>query len=148
MFQLSSRLSSLFFSLNILPILLGLMLSSCGNHSKTNSINSNNTDLLLNCWKHSREEDPADRTYQVYRPCDSMEFPRSRFRGRLSFQENKSCEYRVLSPTDAHYNATGAWEYDSDKQIVFIKNEENEVVVEYQILELTDKMLKLKPKSN
>lgn len=97
--------------------------------------------LLINCWKYSYEETTSDNS-KVYRPCDSMEFPPSRFRSTFIFKENNDCEYLELAPNDAHFFKNGSWEYESESRIILIKDEGNQVIQKLVVMDLTaDKLV-------
>ena len=121
--------------LNIAMTLLFIsaLLFSC--HNPTNGLDENSNPLLINCWKHSYEEDPSDGV-DLYRPCDSMEFPPSRFRETMTFRENGECEFLVLSPNDAHYFQNGRWEFVNETQTIVIRDEHEAVVKELEVVEL------------
>lgn len=53
-------------------------------------------------WVHSYEEQNGAKTPNIFRPKDSREFAPSRFRMELAFDQNGQCNYKYLSPTDAH----------------------------------------------
>ena len=77
------------------------------------------TDFLVNCWTHSMEEDP-DGSTQVYRTCDSMDFPDSRFRMVFDLKSDGTCEFLALSPVDAHMMVPGTWTFESGTQRLMI----------------------------
>jgi len=77
------------------------------------------TDLLNNCWTHSMEEDPDGNT-QVYRTCDSMDFPPSRFRMVFDLKSDGTCEFLELSPVDAHMMVPGTWSFEVGTQRLMI----------------------------
>lgn len=59
-------------------------------------------------WVHSYEE--QDTYYpQLFRPIDYKEFGASRFRMQYTFNQDGSCQWMVLDPTDAHYLQTGTF---------------------------------------
>lgn len=91
-----------------------------------------NTDLLINCWTHSMEEDPDSKT-QVYRQCQSREFPDSRFRMFMDLKSDGSCEYLELSPVDAHQSVKGSWIFDQDTEEFSILNNTGKAVFESKI---------------
>lgn len=51
-------------------------------------------------WVNSFEEQTG--VVQVFRPAGSREFPTSRFRMEYVFNADGSCQYKALSPMDAH----------------------------------------------
>lgn len=77
------------------------------------------SEFLVNCWTHSMEEDP-DGSTQVYRTCDSMNFPASRFRMVFDLKADGSCEYLQLSPVDAHSMEPGTWTFEIGTQRLMI----------------------------
>lgn len=100
--------------------------------SSIEMVESLNTDFLINCWTHSMEEDPDNET-QVYRQCDSMVFPASRFRMFMDLKADGTCEYLELSPVDAHQAVKGTWLFDDAQQQLSILNEKGGTVFESKI---------------
>ncbi len=111
---------------------------------KTNDpVNNDYSALLIHCWTHSYEENTSENI-EVYRHCDYMNFPASRYRQVYNFKENYECEFLVLAPNDAHYLEKGKWEYDENSKIIKILNFDNLVLKEFEINELTDNLLEIK----
>ena len=104
-------------------------------------IKPNADSLLINCWKHAYEEEtPGD--LKVYRPCDFMEFPPSRYRSTYIFKDNNACDYLELSPNDAHFFSTGRWEYNAETGILLIKDKNDMVLTTFAVVELAaDKLV-------
>lgn len=102
-----------------LPSLLGLfavILLACPKLDPGQTVDITE-DALLGCWMNAYEEQTSD-SGKIYRPCDYMEFPPSRFRDSMEFMEGGECRYMVLSPNDAHYAESGRWEYlEGPKQL-------------------------------
>ncbi len=53
-------------------------------------------------WVHSYEEQGDKKTPNIFRPKGSREFPASRFRMEFGFNPSGQCNYKFLSPIDAH----------------------------------------------
>lgn len=62
---------------------------------------SANTDFYQH-WVHSYEEQGGQKTPSIFRPKGSREFPVSRFRMEFGFDISGQCNYKYLSPVDAH----------------------------------------------
>ncbi len=102
---------------------------------------ASDNSLMLNCWKHSYEEE-IEGGNRIYRPCDYTTFPPSRYRESFTLSENDQSTYSVLAPTDAHYNEEGGWNYDETSQTLTITNADNEMVKKFQVIEmLSDKLV-------
>ena len=103
------------------------------------------TALLEKSWTQSYEEKTADEI-EIYRPSQSKEFPMSRYRQIINFQENHQCEYLVLSENDGHYMENGTWEFNDVTNSITIFNSDADIIYEIEILELTNSILKVKDK--
>jgi hypothetical protein len=105
---------------------------------------------LLGSWSHSFEEEPTQGDIEIYRPTDSREFPLAWFRMRYVFKENRSCEWHVLHPADAHYMQSGTWGVDHrDNRLVLIYDTDGLVEnVSFRVVELTAEILRVKRLSN
>ena len=53
-------------------------------------------------WIHSYEEQNGQKTPNIFVPTGSKQFPPSRFRMELSFNQDGECSYKYLSPSDRH----------------------------------------------
>ncbi len=53
-------------------------------------------------WIHSFEEQNGQKTPNIFRTKGSKTFPPSRFRMEFGFDPNGQCNYKYLSPVDAH----------------------------------------------
>lgn len=111
-----------------------ILFSSCSSDSQI--IDSLQTELLVNCWTHSMEEDPNNVT-QIYRPCLSREFPESRFRMFMDLKSDGSCEYLELSPVDAHQAVEGSWIFDESTDQLSILNQKGSPVFESKIIDIS-----------
>jgi hypothetical protein len=132
---ISSYLALLFFSAVLLA-------STC--HEDANDpppAKEIDSELLLNCWVHVYEENP-DVYSQVYQVCElSEELPPSRFRATYTFLEDGICKYLALSPIDAHYTATGTWEFDKGNRQVKVYDENGDLVITMTIIEIGEERM-------
>jgi len=101
------------------------------------------TDFLVNCWTHSMEEDP-DGTTQVYRTCDSMDFPASRFRMVFDLKADGSCTYLELSPVDAHMMVPGTWSFENGTQRLMIFAEKGDPAFMMTVEKLEEQVVELR----
>ena len=100
------------------------------------------TNLLQGCWTHAYEEEASDGV-KVYRPCDYMTFPPSRFRDSFSLLANGECRYAVLAPNDAHGQAVGRWEYLEAEAQVQIYDGSEVLIRTWTIISLEDNLLRI-----
>jgi hypothetical protein len=117
------------------------MITGCQKDDEVNLIS-----LIQNEWTHSREEQ-SSQEIEIYRPSNFKEFPLSRYRQIFSFRDNNRCDYLVLAENDAHFMASGIWEYDDKTRIVRIFNSNFELQHEFEIVEIAGNLLKIKPKN-
>ena len=106
---------------------------------------------LLGSWSHSFEEEPTQGEGEIYRPTESREFPPAWFRMRYVFNEDRSCDWLVLHPADAHYMTSGEWNIDPhDKMVILVYDTDGLVVekVSFAVVELTAEILRIKRISN
>ncbi len=115
------------------------MMTSC-----EESKNRLQIELLENNWTQAFEEKLSD-DLEVYRPSDYKDFPVARYRQVFNFHENKVCEYLVLAENDGHYMETGTWEYDPKTNRIKILNSETEIVHDFEVVQLSEDLLKLEP---
>lgn len=113
---------------------------SCATNMEENSLR---TEFLVNCWTHSMEEDP-DGSTQIYRTCDSMDFPSSRFRMVFDLKSDGSCEYLELSPVDAHMMVKGTWSLESGTQRLMIFAEKGDPAFMMKVEKLEEKLAELR----
>jgi predicted small secreted protein len=89
----------------VAPALFSMLLSACaGTGLSTEAGGSKavaNTDFFQR-WVHSYEEQNGQKTPNIFRPAGSREFPPSRFRMEFGFDPSGQCNYKYLSPVDAH----------------------------------------------
>jgi hypothetical protein len=106
---------------------------------------------LLGSWSHSFEEEPGQDDVEIYRPTESRGFPLAWFRMRYVFNEDRSCEWLVLHPADAHYMTSGSWDVDHrDKTAILVYGADGVVVerVSFRVVELTTEILRIRRISN
>jgi hypothetical protein len=118
-------------------------------HTAYKDINEFNN--LLGSWSRSFEEEPMQGDVEIYRPTESREFPPAWFRRRYVFNEDRSCEWLVLHPTDAHYMTSGTWDvHPLDKAVILVSDAGGTVVenVSFRVVELTAEILRVKRISN
>ncbi len=100
------------------------------------------TSFLKMKWIESYEEKTSDEI-EVYRPGDHEDFPSSWYRQVFYFGDNNELEYSVLASNDAHYMTRGNWEYNEKTKIIKIYNTQSEKIYEFEIVELTNQVLRL-----
>ena len=94
------------FFLQLLFVPLSVLITACtdlgsgfaGSHATDNK-------NFYQHWVHSYEEQGGQngaKTPNIFRPAGSRQFPPSRFRMAFDFNPNGQCQYKSLSPTDAH----------------------------------------------
>lgn len=99
---------------------------------------------MTKSWTNSYEEEDINRSPQIYRPSDYKEYPSSRYREQLTFNNDSNCKYLVLDPADAHYIKSGKWSMiDREKNIINILDSSGAVYKKFQIVELKQDLLKL-----
>ncbi len=113
---------------------MALILTACagsgdlnsGGTSGVRSIPANTS--FYNYWVHSYEEQNGQKIPNIFRPKGSREFPPSRFRMEFGFDPNGQCNYKYLSPVDAHemrdcvYTKIGNKVYIYDQAGVLLKH--------------------------
>lgn len=102
--------------------------------------------LLSKAWTHSREED-ANAKGNVYRLSDSMQFPRSRFRMKYEFNADGTGKMMYLHPADRHRMVAMQWKADTENpRLLHItaKTDGKKLIKTLEVLELTDKLLRVK----
>ena len=132
-----------FFFWKPLFFLFFLFLFSCNTNDSKKSVDDKVNPLLVECWTHSHEEDQSDDT-KVFRPCDYLEYPKSRFRAVYDLKSNKDCVFLILSPNDAHYFEAGTWECSEKTNLLVIKNELGEHVQEFKVEKIEENKLVLR----
>jgi hypothetical protein len=125
----------------ILPLALCLLLAAgCTDPSSADEEDEIRIDELTQEWKHSMEEET--NSIQIYRPGDYQEYPASRYRQIYRFEEDGKCEYLVLASNDGHYFDGGYWTYVKDTHILSIADSADQVIEQFDILELTSSILR------
>jgi hypothetical protein len=102
--------------------------------------------FLENSWTQSYEEKTSEKI-EIYRPSDYKNFSLSRYRQSFNFHDNDVCEYLVLAANDGHYMESGNWEYSEKTNIIKIFNSNSEILYEFEVVELTNDLLKLKARN-
>lgn len=100
---------------------------------------------LLGCWKNSREESKDPAVSIVFRPCDFMEFPPSRFRFSFELMKAGKCKISMVGPTDAHYMENGTWTFDKKTKVLELFNAEGNSHRKFELLKFEENFLELKP---
>jgi len=77
-----------------------LLLSACAGLSEGDDTPKTEAPHFYQHWVNAYEEQTAEQ--MVFRPKDSKDFLPSRFRMEYVFNNDGSCQYKYLSPTDAH----------------------------------------------
>ena len=98
---------------------------------------------LQKSWSRSYEEE-ISKEIQIYRPSNYKEFPPSRYREVFEFEANNVCKYLILAENDGHYMENGKWEYNESTKIIKIFNSNSEIKYEFEVVELTNDLLKLR----
>jgi len=89
------------------------------------------------------EEDPGDGR-QIFRPCDSQEFPASRFRMTMTLRSDGSAEYLEMSPIDAHQLVEGRWAFDESQREFQLLNDKEENVLRATLEDLQNDRIALR----
>lgn len=131
-------MKKIFFSLALIAV-ISFVLNGCASGSATKK--SVFPSALLNEWKHSYEESGGN--VEIYRPADYKEFAPSHFRQVYHFKSNGECSYLVLHPADAHYMADGKWSYNSKTRIVQIRDGQNKIVTQFEVLDVAKDIMKI-----
>ncbi|WP_439488658.1 hypothetical protein [Algoriphagus sp.] len=121
-----------------LALLLSMLILGCEKEDEKIQ-----TSILKMKWIEAFEEKTSEEI-EIYRPGDYDDFPASRYRQVFIFDDKGEIEYRVLAANDAHYMAKGSWEYNEKTKILKIYNTDSEKIYEFEIIELTNQMLKIK----
>jgi len=135
--------------------LLSLVLSSsaCKSDGKTTNDQNNEATtgkdeaaapdpMFFKCWTHAFEQDSVDGT-KLFLTCINHTFPVARYRQTFTLHEDGKAEYSVLDENDAHTMENGKWSYDANTKKLRI-NKGNDVVHEYEVLEINDDLLRVK----
>ena len=124
---------------NVIQFFSGLFLILVLTASGCKSKNAPAYDsLFLKCWTNAFEEEQGQDNIRIYRPCATHTFPAAHYRSTFTLKEGGEAEYSVLAPNDAHTTETGKWAYHTGPKKLWVGN------VEYEVLEITDDLLRLK----
>jgi hypothetical protein len=118
-------------------------LASCTTNEIIEEVAGLETDRLINCWTHAMEEDSGDGT-QIFRPCDSQEFPLSRFRMTMTLRPDGTAEYLELSPVNAHQLVEGRWAFDESQREFQLLNDKEENVLRATLEDLQNDRIALR----
>jgi hypothetical protein len=99
---------------------------------------------ILNDWSSSYEDKEDWSSADIYLLSDSQKWPPSRFRMRYIFNEDGSCKWKQLSPTDAHKMVDGTWKLDGNQVLIYDKDGKKQRDVSFEIVELTKSKLRTK----
>ena len=122
----------------IVIILLGLYAITTSCKSSASDLNPKYPLEIINSWVEYYEE--ANGTY---RPSDYKSFPESRYRQYYKFMEKNTCDYLVLSPTDAHHIENGFWEYIEDENVINIYDQNMELHGKLKVMSISANRLQL-----
>ncbi len=90
----------------IIGLVVAVFISGCGGailNSEGTGSNPKVVDIsFYQHWVHSYEEQNGQKIPNIFRPKGTREFAASRFRMEFAFDQNGQCNYKFLSPTDAH----------------------------------------------
>lgn len=87
----------------MLCALLTTVLAGCGGVGLPNVGGKEVSDKnFYQHWVHSFEEQGENKTPNIFRPKGSKEFSLTRFRMEFAFDPSGQCNYKFLSPKDAH----------------------------------------------
>jgi len=90
-------------NINSVFIALGLsLLAGCAGVGLPGGGKETSNKDFYQHWVHSYEEQGGQKTPNIFRLKGSKEFPASRFRMEFGFDPSGECNYKFLSPTDAH----------------------------------------------
>ncbi len=109
-----------------------------------NDIKSIEGSNLLGSWTDSREENQLNPNGLVFRPSDFKKFPPSRFRFKMELNEDGSCKYLYLHPTDRHRMVSGKWDYDTKTQTLKILDVNGKIIKSYKVTKADKDLLLLR----
>ncbi len=89
------------FAASFLTVLLSACAGSGFDSGELGSKATANTNFYQH-WVHSYEEQNGQKIPNIFRPKGSRAFPPSRFRMEFGFDLSGECNYKYLSPVDAH----------------------------------------------
>lgn len=100
---------------------------------------------LLGCWTDSREESKDPAVSSVFRPCDFMEFPPSRFRFSFELMKAGQCKISMVGATDAHFMEDGTWTFDKKTKLLDLFDREGNSHRKFEVLSIDTNILELRP---
>ena len=115
-------------------LLVTLILSACAGSGDGTSGGAGGVGSIpvnasfYNHWVHSFEEQNGQKIPNIFRVKGSREFPPSRFRMEFAFDPSGQCNYKYLSPVDAHemrncvYTKIGNKVYIYDQAGILLKH--------------------------
>lgn len=122
---------------------IALLLSSATCKTEQTPTSATPDPLLLKCWTNDFESEGTDNI-RIFRSCMNHTFPAARYRNTFTLKENGEVEYSVLAANDAHTTENGKWTYDPTTKKLRISSNEDVLVEEYEVVELTEDLLRLK----
>jgi hypothetical protein len=131
-----------------LPVLLFvlssvlLLASTCRTDSKT-SVQQQQVNLLTRTWLHAHEEDQGD--VLVYRP-NTYNFPPSRGRTGMAFDQNGLFTQYDIAPTDGVQGRKGQWMVMDEHTVRITLDDKQDPAYQLEIVSLDEKTLKVRRK--
>ena len=127
-------------TIQCLSLFFLLFAASCKEESNPTEPGRDYSDLIQS-WTNSFEEQVD--SIQVYRPSDYRQYAIARFRGKYEFLKDGTCNYLVLSPTDAHYMQIGRWTVISRvENVIGVFDSTGAVYRKMRIVELQQDLLR------
>lgn len=128
------------FTFITIALASALIITSCEKEDEINQIS-----LLKRSWTQSYEEKSSE-DIEIYRPSDYKDFPSGWYRQVFYFDDDNVCEYLVLAADDAHFMATGTWEFNDKTNMIKIFSSNSKLIYEFELLGVTGDLLKMKAK--
>lgn len=85
-----------------LSIVITILLAGCAGVGMDDTGTEAKDTNFYHHWVHSYEEQGDKKIPNIFRHKGSRDFPASRFRMEFAFDPSGQCNYKFLSPTDAH----------------------------------------------
>jgi hypothetical protein len=127
-------------TINCFSLFLLIFFASCKDKSNPTVVAQDYSNMTQS-WSNSFEEQID--SIQVYRPSNYKQYPAARFREIFEFSKDRSCNYLVLSPVDAHYMQSGKWSIISpDNKVIGIFDSLQTIYRRFQLVELKQDLLK------
>lgn len=99
---------------------------------------------VIGCWTNSFEENNRSQDSLLMRQCYSKNFPDSKFRFKIEFNKDNSCEWLELDGNDDPVMKQGSWVYDNDREKLTINYLDGRAVKEFTVLTIEKNLLVLK----